>query len=169
MPTAQGFSLRDRSWLEICELAVERQVPITLHVTEPVGHLYPGRVETPLEDYVWLGEQFPALRLVLAHWGGGLPFFCLNRRVRRALAHARFDTAASPLLYDPQVWTTVVNLIGAERILFGTDYPLRLRPRQTGGPSIKTLVDEVHAAALGAAATRAILGDNARAWLPTGR
>jgi predicted TIM-barrel fold metal-dependent hydrolase len=35
-----------------------------------------------------------------------------------------FDTAASPFLYTPEVYTQVVQLVGGDKVLFGTDYPL---------------------------------------------
>ena len=35
-----------------------------------------------------------------------------------------FDTAASPFLYRPQIFTTVAGLVGPEKILFATDFPL---------------------------------------------
>ena len=34
------------------------------------------------------------------------------------------DTAASPFLYSPQIYNQVIQLVGADKILFGTDYPL---------------------------------------------
>ena len=49
-----------------------------------------------------------------------------------------FDTAASPFLYDPQIYRQAKEIIGADKILFGSDFPL-LKPsryfeelRQTG-------------------------------------
>lgn len=160
-PIAQGFSLRDEVWLKICQWAEAHDWPINLHVTEPAGHEYPGRVETPLMDYVWMAEQFPQVRFIFAHWGGGLPFFMLNRRVRKALKNCYFDSAASPLLYDTQIWTAVCGLIGPERVLFGTDFPLRLKPRHQSVPSIRLLRQELEDSGLSAEAIAKILGGNA--------
>ena len=44
--------------------------------------------------------------------------------VRESLRNVYFDTAASPFLYRPQVFSTVVDLVGGDRVLLGTDYPL---------------------------------------------
>ena len=41
-----------------------------------------------------------------------------------AMANTYFDSAASPFLYNAQVFSTTVGLVGASKILFGTDYPL---------------------------------------------
>ena len=35
-----------------------------------------------------------------------------------------FDTAASPYLYDKSIFNVVCGLIGSNRILFGSDYPV---------------------------------------------
>ena len=67
---------------------------------------------------------FPELKLICAHWGGGLPFYALMPEVKAALKNVYFDTAISPFLYSPQVYGHVVQLVGAEKILFGSDYPV---------------------------------------------
>tara|TARA_B110000037_G_scaffold212998_2_gene266707 strand:+ start:219452 stop:220336 length:885 start_codon:yes stop_codon:yes gene_type:complete len=168
-PTAQGFSLRDEAWLEICRWAQDNGWPINLHVTEPAGHDYTGRVETPLMDYVWLAEQFPEVSFIFAHWGGGLPFFALNPRVRKALRNCFVDTAASPLVYSKEIWKHVVDLYGHERILFGTDYPLRLYPRKEKLPAILSLKRELDEQVLDSTAHTAILGENMAKLLPAFR
>lgn len=165
-PTAQGFSLRDEAWLQICRWADAEGWPINLHVTEPAGHAYTGRLETPLMDYVWLAEQFPSVAFILAHWGGGLPFYTLNSRVRKALRNCYVDTAASPLVYSASIWQHIVSLFGAERILFGTDFPLRLYPRREQRPSIVSLRRELEAQNLAPDSVEAILGQNMAKLLP---
>jgi len=40
-----------------------------------------------------------------------------------------FDTAASPFLYRPQIYQAASALVGADRILFGSDYPLLTQAR----------------------------------------
>jgi len=93
-------------------------------------------------DYVALARRFPALKIVLAHWGGGLPFFMMNRWTRASLSNVYFDTAASPLLYDTRVWTLAVDMAGEDMILFGSDYPLRVYPSQQKEPDFIMLADE---------------------------
>ena len=44
--------------------------------------------------------------------------------VKQAMTYVFFDTAASPFLYNPQIYNQVIQLVGADKILFGTDYPL---------------------------------------------
>ena len=44
--------------------------------------------------------------------------------VKEALKNVYFDTAASPFLYKSDIYKHVVQLIGEDKILFGSDYPL---------------------------------------------
>jgi predicted TIM-barrel fold metal-dependent hydrolase len=107
-----------------------RQVPIMLHANEPVGHEYPGKAEVPPGALYRLIRYFPDNRFILAHWGGGLLFYeLLKREAREVLGRVAYDTAASPFLYDPVVYAVAVSIVGARRILFGSDFPL-ISPRR---------------------------------------
>jgi len=44
--------------------------------------------------------------------------------VRELCARIWFDTAAVPHLYRPSALRAVVTLVGADRLLLGTDFPL---------------------------------------------
>jgi predicted TIM-barrel fold metal-dependent hydrolase len=89
-----------------------------------VGHSYPGKGEaTPGMIYPFIIAN-PELPVVCAHWGGGLPFYSLMPEVRTATENVYYDTAASPFLYSPEIYPLVSELVGADRILFGSDYPV---------------------------------------------
>src|SRR5579885_415449 len=47
-PHSQGYAMDDPAFAEILALAAELHLPVNLHVTDPAGKNYPGRVETPL-------------------------------------------------------------------------------------------------------------------------
>ncbi len=96
-----------------------------IHTNEPVGHLYPGKTPNTLRQIYDLVRRFPQNKIVLAHWGGGLFFYqLLKKEVKASLQNVYFDTAASPYLYDPDVYRVACELVGSEKILFGSDYPL---------------------------------------------
>jgi len=98
---------------------------VLIHTNEPVGHDYPGKTPNTLAQIYRLVERFQANTLVLAHWGGGLFFYSLlKKEVKDRLKNVYFDTAASPFLYDPAIYRMAVELVGVEKILFGSDYPL---------------------------------------------
>lgn len=109
-------------------LADNRLVLLT-HSSEPVGHGYSGKGNlTPEVLYPFI-KSYPDLKLVCAHWGGGLPFYSLMPEVNKAMGNAYVDTAASPYLYGPQIYLRVNDLLGSKKILFGSDYPLMLPGR----------------------------------------
>ncbi|MFH0847214.1 MAG: amidohydrolase family protein [Chloroflexota bacterium] len=102
------------------------------HASEPVGHDYPGKGKlTPAVLYRMI-EHLPGINIICAHWGGGLPFYALMPEVKTALARTYFDTAASPYLYRPEIYEQVIRLVGKEKILFGSDYPVISQERVLG-------------------------------------
>jgi len=70
----------------------------------------------------------------------------MKKEVRDVLRNVWLDTAASPFLYTPEVYHLAVQILGSDKILFGSDYPL-LRPgryfREMAGAGLdeKTLSD----------------------------
>jgi predicted TIM-barrel fold metal-dependent hydrolase len=104
---------------------MERQnIPLLLHANEHLGHSYPGKGRTPIEVFYRFALAFPSLRILLAHWGGGLPFYELMPEVAKAMGNVYYDTAASPFLYSKKIYKIVKDLVGADRIIFGSDFPL---------------------------------------------
>jgi predicted TIM-barrel fold metal-dependent hydrolase len=123
-PDMQLFDLRDELMIPIIEVLRKRKLILLTHASEPVGHSYPGKgIITPAMLYPFIAS-FPDLTVVCAHWGGGLPFYALMPEVKQAMRNVFFDTAASPYLYSPQVYNQVISLVGSDRILFGSDYPV---------------------------------------------
>ncbi len=132
---AQNFTINTPAFRDICQLCAERNLPINLHGSEPVGGYYLGKSTTPLHDYYQLAADFPALKLIYAHWGGGLPFYELMPRTRKTLANVYYDTAASPLLYPTaRIFESVLSCIEPHKIIYGSDYPLKIYPRKMQEP-----------------------------------
>ena len=132
-PDTQGIDVADLAVMApIMEMALSRELPVLLHCSEPVGHSYPGKGKTT-PDKVWrFIENFPENVIICAHWGGGLPFYALMPEVQAALSNVYFDTAASPFLYGSRIYATAAGLVGAERILFASDFPLMNPSRPLG-------------------------------------
>ncbi len=99
-------------------------VPLLLHTSEPVGHSYPGKSPRDLEAIVQVLTALPEARIILAHWGGGLFFYEVMPEIAAAARNAFYDTAASPFLYQPRIYSLAVEIIGPGRILFGSDFPV---------------------------------------------
>jgi uncharacterized protein len=159
-PQAQEFAYENPYFTRVLQIAVERGIPVNLHVTDPLTPTTAVTRATPLENFVRLAKDFPELKLILAHWGGGLPFYELNPRVREALRNVFYDCAASPLLYDKGVFRQVIDLIGADRVLFGSDYPLLVYPRDQRVPEFKRFLNDIVTADLTAEEQEKVLGKN---------
>lgn len=129
-PDVQLLNLRDGAVMTpFVEALRKHKLVVLTHASEPVGHTYSGKGEvTPAMLYPFIAS-FPDLTIVCAHWGGGLPFYALMPEIKKTLSNVFFDTAASPFLYSPQVYDRVAQLVGADRILFGSDYPLLTQSR----------------------------------------
>lgn len=102
----------------------QRNLPILLHTNEPLGHFYPGKGKTSLEIFYQFALLFPSLKILLAHWGGGLPFYELMPEVSKAFKNVYYDTAASPFLYSKKIYGVAREMVGVEKIIFGSDFPL---------------------------------------------
>ncbi len=121
----QGFDLADRTTMKpLVEAVLKHDLLLLTHSSEPVGHVYSGKGSITPDILYSFVTAFPNLKLVCAHWGGGLPFYALMPEVARVLANVFFDTAATLFLYKPEIFEQVSRIIGSDRILFGTDYPL---------------------------------------------
>ncbi len=156
-PDIQLFDLMDEEVMEPFTNMIRKHKLIMLtHASEPVGHIYPGKgAVTPEVLYPFIASH-PDLTIVCAHWGGGLPFYALMPEVRKAMANVYFDTAASPFLYSPQVYGQVVQLVGADRVVFGSDYPLLEQSR---------VIREIESCHLPEEAKNLILAGNAQRLL----
>ena len=156
-PDMQLFDLTDEVVMApLVEALRKHKLILLTHASEPVGHDYPGKGSiTPDILYPFIAS-FPDLKLVCAHWGGGLPFYALMPEVKKAMSNVYFDTAASPLLYTPEVYNQVIQLVGADKILFGSDYPLLTQRR---------LLEEIGALDLPQETKSLILSGNARRLL----
>jgi len=156
-PDMQLFDLGDEVLMEpFIEVLKKHKLILLTHASEPVGHDYPGKgAITPDMLYPFI-TSFPDLTIVCAHWGGGLPFYALMPEVARAMSNVFFDTAASPYLYSPQIYNQVAQLVGGDKILFGSDYPLLAQGR---------LLKEINSLDLPEETKNLILSGNARRLL----
>ncbi len=151
-PEPQGFRPEDTSALRpLVHLAREADVPIMLHVNEPVGHHYAGKGSITPQAVYPLIRAFPQVDWILSHWGGGLLFYELMPEVAEACRRVYYDSAASPFLYLPRIYVMAVRLVGPQRILFGTDFPLM---------GYRRALEDLEKAGLDEESKRAVTGGN---------
>jgi aminocarboxymuconate-semialdehyde decarboxylase len=107
-------------------------------------------------------EQAPELRVCLAHGGGGFAWALPrirrlwdaghDRTVADLVRHVYVDT----VVYDPANVAYLRDTLGADRIVFGTDYPLPAQDDPAGSVLSRLTADE--AARVGGANAGGLLG-----------
>ncbi len=151
-PDSQGWPLEGEAGDVLSELALRHGLILLFHVTEPVGREYPGKHGLRADSFHRFAERAGGVAVVGAHLAGGLPLYAAMPAARSVLSAAYADTAALRYLYEPSSLPGVAKAVGADRLLFGSDYPLV-------GQS--AALDDVRRSGLHGASLRSVLGENA--------
>jgi predicted TIM-barrel fold metal-dependent hydrolase len=152
MPDGQGYRLDDHKIMApIVEVAMEHDLVLLTHCSEPVGHLYPGKGTVTPDEIIRFARLFPDATLVCAHWGGGAIFYEMMPEVSRIMGNVYYDTAASLFLYRDEIFSLAAHWVPG-KVLFATDYPL-IEPG--------SFMRRLEAARIPTATLRRILGGNA--------
>ncbi len=152
MPDGQGYRLDDeRTMAPIVEVALQHDLILLTHCSEPVGHLYPGKGTVTPDEVIRFARLFPEATLVCAHWGGGTIFYELMPEVAGVMRNVYYDTAASLYLYQDDIFSLAARWAPG-KVLFATDYPL-ITPGD--------FVGRLRAARMPTATRRRMLGGNA--------
>jgi uncharacterized protein len=157
-PDDLGYDLADSDEADLLAWAASAyDLALLVHASEPVGHAYAGTQGSRIEALCAFAAAASGVNIIAAHWGGGLPFYTLMPEVASALETTWFDTAAEHLLYDAAIYRRAIDLVGAGRILWGSDYPLVSQQRALERTRAAGLLDEELSAVLGGNAA-ALLG-----------
>lgn len=168
-PGGNGYDFEDPDFLAVLDCARRHGLPVCIHCGEPVGHRYPGKDTTSLAPLPELIKKYPDLKLILAHMGGGLPFYEMNPRYRNAFGNVRYDMAANPLLYDIRSIRAAITMIGSDRLLYGSDFPLLLYPSKCREADFTMFIEDIRQnAGLSQEEWQQVMGGNFCAFLGDG-
>ncbi len=116
-PDFQGFAIDDPRCLKIYELCRERGLIVLIHMGDlRYDFSSPGRLIPVL-------QKFDGLKVIGAHFGG----WSLWKRAQEQLCgfkNFRVDCSSSLAFIPPEEAKGIIRAYGAERVLFGTDYPM---------------------------------------------
>ena len=120
-PIFQGFAIDDATMFPIYE-RLEGRWPILMHVGDVNSDASsPRRLARVL-------DRFPGLTVIAAHLGGYQEWDeamdCLIGR------DIYIDTSSSVKLLPPERSLSIIRAHGADKVLFGTDYPLSLHKEE---------------------------------------
>ena len=160
-PGGNGYDFEDPDFLNVLECAEKYSLPVNIHCGEPVGHQYPGKDMTSLAPIPDIVMKHPDLKLILAHMGGGLPFYEMNPKYKGKFENVYYDTAANPLLYRIESFRAVISMIGNKRLLYGSDFPLLLYPSKYRDMDFTLFINDIRDnAGLTSEEWKNIMGDN---------
>ena len=114
-PDSQRFAIDDLRLYPVYD-AIQGKIPVILHMGDQrYNHSHPVRLRRIL-------ERFPKLDVIAAHFGG----YSMYHTARELLwdTNCVFDISSSLMFMEKGVAERYINSYGAERMAYGTDYPL---------------------------------------------
>jgi predicted TIM-barrel fold metal-dependent hydrolase len=145
-PDGQCWYIDDiRETWRIASVCHENGLFLLVHVAEPVGHSYPGKWKIGPKEAYAMARNHPELKIVMAHWGGGLYMYENMREAKITLRNVWYDVSATPFLYDHSIFQNLSASGLSDKILYGSDYPLLRFPRYQNMVSHATLTDSQRA------------------------
>ena len=114
-PDSQQFNIDDERLFPVYE-AVKGRIPVMLHMGDPrYNYSHPVRLRKIL-------DLFPGLEVIAAHFGG----YSMFHTARELLwdTDCIFDVSSALMFMEQGEAERYINSYGAERMAYGTDYPL---------------------------------------------
>ncbi len=146
-----GKSLTDPMFAPIWAAIDKRALPVLVHPTDPpgvdamdmtkfdlswsVGFMFDTTLAITRMIFEGFFDQYPNMKVIASHGGGTLPYLvgrfekgdevelALRRQMKRKptdyLRHIYYDS----ITYDLRSLKYLIEIVGAERVMFGTDWP----------------------------------------------
>ena len=114
-PDCQKFDIDDPKLFPLYD-SIQGRIPIILHMGDQrYSHSHPARLRHIM-------DEFPKLEVIAAHFGGYTVYEIARQELQDT--NCIMDVSSSLMFMEPGVAEKYINLYGAERLAFGTDYPL---------------------------------------------
>ena len=114
-PDSQVFAIDDERLFPAYEM-LEGKLPVILHMGDTrFDYSHPARLRHVLDN-------FPRLQVIAAHFGGYGMYETAYENLHDK--DCIFDVSSSMMFMEEGVAEKFINIYGAERMAFGTDYPL---------------------------------------------
>lgn len=118
-PIFQGFKIDDEKMFPVYEAIAKRRLPVLMHMGDrTLDGATPKRLAKVM-------DEIPDLTVVAAHLGGVYEWDKAERYLY-GRENVYLDTSSAIRFLEPKVATEMILSHGADRVLFGTDYPLSL-------------------------------------------
>ncbi len=115
-PDSQAFFADDPRLFPMYEM-LEGKYPVVLHIGDlRYDYSHPARLRHIIDN-------FPKLQVIAAHFGG-YQMYDTAVECLKDCENCFFDTSSSMMFMEPGTAERLINLYGAERFMYGTDYPM---------------------------------------------
>jgi aminocarboxymuconate-semialdehyde decarboxylase len=146
-----GKSLTDPMFAPIWAEIDKRALPVLVHPTDPpgvdlmdmtkfdlswsVGFMFDTTLAITRMIFEGFFDQYPNLKIIASHGGGTLPYLVgrfekgdevelasrrqMKRKPTDYLRHIYYDS----ITYDPRSLKYLIEIVGADHVMFGTDWP----------------------------------------------
>lgn len=118
-PDIQGVDINDKRLLPLYEILQDKDMPLYCHM----GDNRPQYRFSSADKLVDVLKQFPRLKVVAAHLGGYLAWDD-SVRLLAGRENVWYDTSSALWVLTPEQASVVIGKLGAENVMFGTDYPI---------------------------------------------
>lgn len=116
-PVAQRFTLEDPSFCAIARRLEQRGAVLALHLAFSVGA---AEQTYPIRAFAEFIGRYPALKVILSGYGGGLPFYELMKEMKTRLSNVVYDTAPGRRLLRGDAAAITVALAGSHKLAYGS-------------------------------------------------
>ncbi len=118
-PDIQEVDIDDPRMLRLYEL-VEGRMPVYFHI----GDWRPQYRFSEVKKLLRVLKMFPRLEVVAAHLGGHRAFE--EAEMLAGVPNVWYDTSSALWAMTPEHANRLIHLLGTDRVMFGTDYPVKL-------------------------------------------
>ncbi len=136
-PDTQMFNMDDPKMFELYDFLRENDLPILIHCGDyRYDYSHPKRLKNIL-------RQFPGIKAIGAHFGGWSVFDLALEYLSDENCYV--DTSSSLFMLGEKRAKELIRAYGAERVLFGTDFPMWDMDREIEHiNNMKLTDDEMH-------------------------
>lgn len=114
-PDSQRFPIDDPRLYPVYDM-IQGKIPVMLHMGDPrYNYSHPVRLRHVM-------DTFPKLQVIAAHFGGYKMFETAKEQLWDT--DCIFDISSAMMFMEPGEAERYINFYGAERMAYGTDYPL---------------------------------------------
>lgn len=118
-PDIQEVNVDDKRLLPLYEILSEKRLPLYLHV----GDNRPEYQFSSADKVLNVHRMFPDLQIVAAHLGG-YKAWDMALDLLAGQENIMYDTSSALWAMSPDSAVNIISKLGAENVMFGTDYPV---------------------------------------------